>query len=67
MGYPHHRLRIKEYKFGDLSIQVNTNRRRGVGYRAVIRNQAGKWGDSDVSPEEAIGKLLVKWVLERKV
>lgn len=64
MGFPHHRLRIKEYKLGELAIQVNTNYRDEIGYRAILRGQAGKWGDSTNSPEEAIGRLLTGWVFE---
>jgi hypothetical protein len=61
-----HRLRIKTYTLGELTIQVNTNYRDGVGYRAVIRGQAGKFGDSTESPEEAIGQLFIEWVFEKE-
>lgn len=64
MGHKHNELRMKYYKFGDMTIQVNTKYRNGVGYRAIIRNQQGKFGDSTNSPEEAIGRLIITWVLE---
>lgn len=65
MGYVHRdRLRIKRYQLptGEV-ISVNTNYRPGVGFRAIIRGQAGKFGDSTNSVEEAIGNLLSTWVL----
>lgn len=62
MGHKHNELRVKKYKMKDgRVITVNTNPRHGVGYRATIRGQAGKYSDSTVSPEEAIGRLLINW------
>ena len=57
------KLRIRKFKLGKLRISVNMNPRKGIGYRATIHRQSGKWGDSEHSPEEAIGKLLITWAM----
>ena len=66
MGHEHNRLRIKEYDAPDgRRICVNRTYRFGVGYRAYIKGEAGKFGDSQVSPEEAIGKLFTTWIFNK--
>ncbi len=58
------RLRITEYIIKvdgkKKIISVNRNPRLNVGYRATIRGQAGLWCDSENSPEEAVGKLVIE-------
>ena len=57
------RLRTRTFVIGTgkkkITVKVNSNYRRGVGYRAYTPGRAGIWGDSEVSPEEAVGKLMI--------
>ena len=61
MGKKNDRLRIRLFNILGKEIQVNTNPRKGVAFRAAFRGEAGKWGDSEHSWQEAVGNLLLNW------
>ena len=64
------RLRTRTFEMGTgkkkITVKVNSNFRKDVGYRAYTPGRAGIWGDSQVSPEEAVGILMIDQYMKEK-
>lgn len=67
MSTKNDKLRIQRYRMADgREISVNTRYRFGVGYRATIKGEAGKFGESKDSPVEALGDLIMNWIVPKE-